>query len=91
MGLAGTVVEVVSDFVEDFIHDGFERRREIGRAHASAQENHGVGVCFAHGAVGNRETTERVQTRVGVSSVRGVKGDAARENGRGQRRVREAR
>ena len=32
-----------------------------------------------------------VQTRVGVSSVRGVKGDAARENGRGQRRVREAR
>ena len=87
--MARAVVEVVSDFVEDFIHNGFERRREIGRAHASTQENHGVGVCFAHGAVGDRETVQRVQTRMGLSSVRGVEGDAARANGK--RRIRVAR
>ena len=87
MGLAGTVVEVVSDLAQDLVHNGFERRGEVGRAHAPAQENYGIGFSLAHGAVVDRETIERVHMHVGVANVCGIEGDATGEDGRSQRRV----
>ena len=59
LGLAGTAASVVSDLAQDLVHNGFERRGEVGRAHAPAQENYGIGFSLAHGAVVDRETIER--------------------------------
>ena len=50
-----TVVEVVSDLAQDLVHNGFERRGEVGRAHAPAQENYGIGFSRIWAVVEERQ------------------------------------